>query len=188
MKLETVTVFPPTLATLAESEKYFRDRDGSLYITDVCEKMPRLLVTVFGSRTDHLQGQADHPHIAFLYNAFLANRLWVRLNPDPLYARQVALMNVGNFIDNKPKTSIDASAMDAQLEPEGLVPDYVFMDAVVAELADRRKKNKLDSVLTEPLVGYSNGAKVVAAGDAHEQVSQEQSNKAAVDKQSDTKH
>jgi hypothetical protein len=157
-KFETVVAWPENLATIAESEKYFQERDGSVYIKDVCEKMPKLLVEIFGSSTDHLQAQPDHPHIAYLYNTFLANKLWVRLNPDPLYCGQISGMNARTFIDNKPNASLEAAEIEQQLEQEGLMPDYAFMDATIAELADRTKTHKLGDILTEPLAAYSNGA------------------------------
>lgn len=158
VETETVVVFPPEVATLAESEKYFQERDGSGYLLELCQKMPGLLVSIFGSRVDHLQGQPDHPHIAYLYNTLLTHNMWVRLNPDPIYAGQIAGMNAGNFVDNKPKASIDASQIEPQLEPEGIIPDYAYMDAAISELADRKRAGKPDAVLSEPLVNYSNGA------------------------------
>jgi hypothetical protein len=161
--LERLKVFgdkwPNAVARLSESEAYFQERDGALYIPDVCQKLPSLLVTVLGTRLDHYQRQPDHPHIALQYNAWLANRAqWVRLNPDPLYAGQVSGMNPRNFVDNKPNAPIDASAMDIHLEPDGLVPDYVFMEACIAELADRKRANNLKPTLEAPLVSYTNGA------------------------------
>src|SRR5206468_3958890 len=81
---------------------------------------------------------------------------WVRLNPDPLYVAQMARMNPGNFIDNKPNAAIDATAMDGCLEPEGVVPDYIFMDAAAAELSDRLKANKLGD-LTATIAAYTYG-------------------------------
>lgn len=156
-QMETVTIWPEGLATIAESESYFQDRDGSLVLPEVCAKLPKLLVGIFGSTVDHLEGQPDHPHIAWLYNAFLSNFVWVRLNPDPLYAGQIAEMNAGNFVDNKANASLDAAQIEPYLEPEGLIPDYAFMDATVAELSDRSEKGRRDN-LTEPLTNYSNGA------------------------------
>jgi len=161
--LERLKVFgdewPATVATLAESEAYYEERDGSLYVKDICEKLPSLMVTVFGTRLDHNQRQSDHPHVALLYNTWLHHRCrFVRLNPCPKYVAQVAVMNASTFPDNKPNGEIDASTMAAHLEPEGIVPDYVLMEASIAELSDRRKLNKLDATLAAPLVEYSNGA------------------------------
>ncbi|HEY9717699.1 MAG TPA: hypothetical protein V6C69_09535 [Trichormus sp.] len=160
---ETVNVrflnWPDRVATLDESEAYFKDRDGSLFIEGLCEKYPALLVTVFGSQIDHLQRQPDHPNIALLYNAFLADKCdWVRLNPDPLYVGQAATMNIRNFVNNKPNAPVDASAIVEQLEPEGLVPDFLYMDATVSELADRVQKKKETVTLDAVLVDYKYGA------------------------------
>lgn len=166
--LERLQVFgsrwPESVASLSQSEAYFEERDGSLYIADLCRKFPSLLVLVFGSRLDHYQRQPDHPHIALHYNAWLANKArWVRLNPDPLYVGQVAGMNASNFVNNKPNSAIDASTMDMYLEPEGLIPDYVFMEAAIAELADRKRAKNVNLTLAAPLVTYSNGAEAQPA-------------------------
>jgi hypothetical protein len=152
--------WPETVATLPECERYFHQRDGSLYLTDVAKDRPDLLVCVFGSALDHLQRQSDHPHISLNYNNWLANRMkFVRLNPDSVYIGAIGGMNAGNFIDNKPNSSVDAHEIDKHLEPEGLVPDYVFMEAAISELADRKRANNLSHEgLPAPLVNYSNGA------------------------------
>jgi hypothetical protein len=151
--------WPKTVANVAQSEKYFQDRDGSLYINDLAKQMPNLFVCIFASVLDHLQRQPDHPHISLNYNAWLADKVrFVRLNPDPVYVGTVATMNRGTFVDNKPNASIDASTIEEFLEPEGLIPDYVYVEAAAAELADRKKTNNLAETLTEPLVTYWNGA------------------------------
>jgi hypothetical protein len=152
-------VWPDSIATLKESEAYFEERDGSLYIAKIIEKFPNLLVMVFGSEVDHLQRQLDHPHIALNYNAWLSNKAkWVRLNPDQYYMAAAAQMNKGNFKNNPPKSPIDASEMNIFLESEGIVPDYVFMDGCIAELADRLRTKNLRGNLTDVLVQYNNGA------------------------------
>ncbi|MBI4533071.1 MAG: hypothetical protein HY711_03915, partial [Candidatus Melainabacteria bacterium] len=161
--LERLSVFnktwPSSVANIKEAEAYYQERDGSLYIREICQQSPPPMVAVFGSRLDHVQRQPDHPHIALQYNSWLANKArWVRLNPDPCYMAQISGMNPGNFVDNKPNTSIDASAMDIYLEPEGLVPDYVFMEALIAELSDRQHVGNFNAVLTAPLINYANGA------------------------------
>lgn len=151
--------WPPTIATVAESEAYFQERDGLMSIAEICQKLPGLLVTVFASKLDHTQRQSDHPHIALQYNAWLANKLkWVRLNPDPVYVSCVADMNARNFVNNQPNSSIDASDIDQYLEPEGLIPDYTFMDAAIAELADRLRSGKQLSLLSCPIFKYTNSA------------------------------
>jgi hypothetical protein len=150
--------WPQTVATLKESEAYFQERDGVVLIPAICSKYPQLLVTVFGSHIDHLQRQPDHPHIVLQYNSWLDNGIhWVRLNPEPIYVGQMANMSVHNFVYNKPNGPIEASAIADHLEPEGMLKDYVFIDAAIAELADRKQANNLTSPLDEPLVNYTNG-------------------------------
>jgi hypothetical protein len=150
------TKWPKTIASLAESEAYFNERDGSLFLQELAKEMPNLFICVVGTRLDHLQRQPDHPHIPLNYNSWLANKIkFVRLNPDPIYIGTAAGMNSRNFSDNKPGASVDADDVDALLEPEGLVPDYLFIDAAVAELADRKRTGNLKPELTEPIVSYS---------------------------------
>jgi hypothetical protein len=151
--------WPFSVATTEAAEDYFQERDGSLYISSICSKYPNLLVTVFGSTLDHLQRQHDHPHIFFQYNAWLDNGVhWVRLNPEPIYLQFIANMNMRNFPNNKPNTALEPDDIDSVLEPEGILKDFTYMDACIAELADRAKTKNLNSPLLEPLVSYANGA------------------------------
>ncbi len=149
--------WPKRVATLAETEKFFQDRDASLYVKQIPLQYPDMLVTIFGSKLDGEQRQPDHPHIALMYNLWLsAKPKWLRLNPDPKYVGFIADMNSGNFIDNKPDASIDAHTIDAYLEPEGFIPDYKYMEATISELADRTKKDNLKTPLFTVLVDYQN--------------------------------
>lgn len=151
--------WPKQVADVKEAQGYFSERDGSLYIKKVVEHFPNLMVTIFASRLDHLQRQPDHPHIALQYNAWLDNRAkFLRLNPDPSYVAAASEMRAGSFVDNAPNATIDSDSIDQHLEPEGLIPDYVFMEAAAAELADRAYTGKGGVALTAPLVNYSNGA------------------------------
>ena len=168
---KSVKEWPKTIANLSESEAYFNERDGSLYLKQLGSAMPNLFVCVIGTRMDHLQRQADHPHIPLNYNAWLTNKVkFVRLNPDPYYIGAAAEMNSANFSDNKPGASVDADALDSALEPEGLIPDYLFVDAAVAELSDRKKTGNLAATLTAPIVAYkplvdtASGAPALAVG------------------------
>ncbi len=157
LKLFPPKRWPKRVATLSETEKYFQDRDATLYIKQLPLQYPDMLVTIFGSRLDHEQRQPDHPHIALSYNLWLASKpKWLRLNPDPKYVGFIADMNSGNFTENKPDASIDASAIETHLEPEGFIPDYKYMEAAIAELADRIKKDNLKPTLMNVLVDYQN--------------------------------
>lgn len=151
--------WPSTIATLAESEAYFQERDGSLYIAQVAKAFPKLLVGIFGSDVDHMQRQPDHPHITLQYNAWLESKIgWLRLNPDQIYVADLAQMNTRNFVNNPPNCAIDPSTMDTFLEPEGILPDYVYMEAMISELADRFRTNNLKHPLGGLLVKYNNGS------------------------------
>jgi len=156
--------WPKNIAGLAESEAYFHERDGSLFLRDVAKAMPNLFVCVIGTQLDHLQRQADHPHIPLNYNVWLTSKVrFVRLNPDPHYVGVISGMNSANFTDNKPNASVDAAEVDAHLEPEGLIPDYVFVQSAIAELADRKRANNVISVLIAPLVNYTASRDVTTA-------------------------
>ena len=155
--------WPSNVATVSEAEDFFQDRDGSLYVSQIASAYPKLLVGIFASSVDHAQQQIDHPHITFLYNLFLTNKVrWLRLNPDPQYVAAISSMNYANFVSNRPSSSIDSSTdaggLLSHLEPEGVVPDYVYVQALIAEMSDRLKTRKLKEFLRAPLVNYSNGA------------------------------
>ncbi len=150
----------PPVASYDESIAYFRERDGSQYVKELVQLKPELAVCIFGSHLDHLQRQPDHPHIAALYNQFLENKpKFLRLNPSSIYVGAVTFMKPSTFVENRPNSSINADALDQHLEPEGLIPDYAFMEAAVAELADRIHLTKWTKNIEEPLVTFSNGAK-----------------------------
>lgn len=149
--------WPSNLATVEEAEEFYSDRDGSIYLSQLAENYPKLLVGIFASAVDHNQQQPDHPHICFLYNRLLDRKIhWLKLNPDPRYLAAMSGMNTANFSDNKANDSIDVSELLTHLEGEGIVPDYLFMDAFVAELADRHKTKNLNE-LKQPLAGYVYG-------------------------------
>ncbi len=151
--------WPNTIATLEESENYFQERDGSLSISPVCTLYPKLLVTIVANQVDHLQTQPDHPHIVLQYNAFIDNGAhWVRLNPDSIYLASLCNMNKRNFAQNEPNSALDATAITDYLEPKGILKDYIFVEATIAELADRYRTKDNTSPLTEPICRYSNGA------------------------------
>ena len=148
--------WPTSIALPKVSNQYFEARDGSLYIKQVCETYPKLLVGLFGARVAHTQRQADHPHIAFMYNKFLeAKPKWLRLNPEPVYVSTICRMNVANFSANEPNSAIDATNIVEHLAPLGLVPEYAYMDALVAELSDRAKSGNLKFPLATMLSDYT---------------------------------
>lgn len=156
---EKETPWPETVATMKEAEEYWQERDGSLYIKQVAQKYPNLMVMLFGSQLDHEQRQSDHPHMAMHYNMWMgAKPRWVRLNPDPLYTGFTADMNPSSFVGNQPNEPIDAETIARHLEPEGMIPDYIYMQAVVSEMADRAKTNTVASPLRSVFVQYYNDA------------------------------
>ena len=153
------TSWPGQVAIAAESEAFFQERDGSIYLPSVAQKYPNLFITIYGSRLDHLQRQPDHPHILSQYNAWLdANAHWVRLNPESIYISTLANMSMRNFPNNKPNGAVDADSPSALLEPETVLAEWVFMDATIAELSDRKKSGNVSSPLEAPLCGYTSGA------------------------------
>lgn len=156
IKLE---MWPKTIATLAQSERYFKERNGALYINKIGKLFPDLLVTIFGSRIDHNEQQTDHPHIVLSYNRFLDSKIkWVRLNPARVYVGFTADMNPANFVNNKIKAPIDASKIENYLEPEGLIADTMYMRAAISELADRVQNKDLSCPLEGVLENYLNEA------------------------------
>lgn len=153
--------WPKTIARLHEVEEYFTERDGSLYIDSVVKNFPNTLIGIYASKVDLNEQQADHPNITYLYNLFLsAKPKWLRLNPDPTYAGFVADMNEGNFINNKPNEAIESDKIEVYLEPEGLISDHVFTEALISELADRAAANNLKVPLGKVIKAYLNEARI----------------------------
>jgi hypothetical protein len=151
--------WPKNVATPNEAEEFFANRDGSLFVETVAKEYPNLMVTIFASKADHYQQQPDHPHVVFLYNRFLDHGVrFLRLNPDPNYMVAIGGMNTINFCNNKPNASIDSDSIMNQLEGEGLLPDYVYIEAAIAELADRTKGKIYKESLNGVIVDYTNGA------------------------------
>lgn len=151
--------WPAKVATYAEASAYFKERDGYGAIPVVAAAYPKLMVSVFASYLDHGQRQPDHPHIWLQYKAWRAAKTgWLRLNPDPVYLATLSGLQSDNFKNNPINTDLQGTDLDPYLEPEGLLPDYVFMQATIAELSDRRKANKMIEVLAAPIVDYKNGA------------------------------
>ncbi len=148
--------WPNTIALPQVADAYFESRDGALHIKEVCEGYPDLLIGLFGARVAKTQRQADHPHIALLYNKFLdCKPKWLRLNPEPIYISTICKMNVNNFQANEPGCAIDAANIVEHLAPLGLVPEYAYMDALVAELSDRAKSGNLKHPLAAMLSDYT---------------------------------
>ena len=148
----------PPVATVDESLAYFRERDGSHYIKSIVQENPMMAFCIFGSHLDHLQRQPDHPHVAMLYNQLLeAKPKFLRLNPSSVYVAAVTFMKASTFSENRPNASIESDTIDQHLEPEGLIPDYAYMEAAAAELADRVHVGKWNKVIEEPYVPYING-------------------------------
>ncbi len=149
--------WPRGVATLKESEHFFQERDATLFVKQIPLQYPDLLVMIYGSKIDQEQSQPDHPHISLNYNLWHASKpKWLRLNPDPVYVGHVADMNAMNFVNNRPNAPIDNSTIEAHLEPEGFIPDYIYMQAAIAELADRAKKDYLKTPITTVLYNYMN--------------------------------
>lgn len=171
-----VEKWPEQVATLKESEAYYQDRDGSLYVEKLGELYPDLLVTIFGSRIDHHEQQTDHPHIALAYNLFLASGIkWVRLNPAKVYVGFTADMNPENFVNNKIKTPIEASKIEAYLEPEGYITDAMYLRGTISELADRIKHKDLTCPLDGVLENYLNEALIERQLEIEAQTSKDES-------------
>lgn len=150
------TKWPTTIAKMPTSKAYFEARDGAIYIKDVVAAYPKMLFGLFGARVAHTQRQPDHPHIAYLYNKlFECKPKWLRLNPEPVYVSTICKMNINNFSSNKPNSSLDAANIVEHLAPLGLVPEYAYMDALVAELSDRAKSGNFKSPLATMLSDYT---------------------------------
>ncbi len=146
-------IWPEQIAQADESIDFYKMRNASIYLPQLCVNMPSLMVMLVASVLDHRQIQEDHPHILLSYNALLESHpFWLKLNPEPVYIGKIASISTRTFPDVKPLTSIDSENITNYLEPEGIIPDYVFTEASISELADRYKFKNLSSPLTQTLV------------------------------------
>ena len=77
------TARPPEMASLAEAEEYWRQRDGSFHFDAIGKALPDLMVGIVAALRDHTQVQPDHPHVRRQYEGLrTAGVKFVRLNPD----------------------------------------------------------------------------------------------------------
>ncbi len=152
--------WPKQIALANEAIEFYKMRNASIYLPQLCVNMPSLLVMIVATVLDHKQIQEDHPHIVLQYNALLDSKpLWLKLNPEPIYISKIANMSARTFPNNKPLISLDAENINDYLEPEGLVPDYVYTEASISELADRIMFKNLSSPLKETLLAKYTKAK-----------------------------
>lgn len=147
---------PAHVPTLAEAREFCRYRDAAPHIPEAVRRCPKLAVIVYANERDHVQADPAHTHILEQVEGFQkAGARFVRLNPDRAYVEHVAsagpLRPRGvSFADNPAGKRWTRADIVQGLEPEGL-PAGVYMQAAVAELADRTQAGNwaanLDGVL-----------------------------------------
>jgi len=158
---------PPHIPSVAEAERFWRDREASAAVPDAVRKCPSAAVIVYAGERDHVQAAPDHPHILAQIEGFRqAKARFVRLNPDRAYVERILQAGPGllaaegrTFADNDAGRAWDRGNIREGLQPAG-PPIGLYMQAAVCELADRTQAGNwaanLDAVLypqapTEPV-------------------------------------
>lgn len=132
--------FPPDIATVEQARAYWSERDMAAGFEQLEACFDDLLVCIYAGRQDHVQAQSDCPHIRAQYTGLRRAGIgWVRINPDPVYARYVLGDCDHKLPANQPNQPVAAEAMWQMTEPARKELGNVFMAAGVCELADRVK-------------------------------------------------
>ncbi len=163
---------PAHIATAAETEEFWRPRNGESWFADAVRYNPQLMFLVEASESDHVQSAPDHPHVLIQYEGFrLAGARFVRLNPDRAYVESVLSRSAPSAVDNDAFLPFDHLSIRSALEPAGVdgVPTNVGVAAAIYELADRTQTNNVSPQLEGVLTSVKSAA---VAAPSHFQLEQ----------------
>ncbi len=133
------TALPPVVADTAETDSFWWWRASVYHFDNAAAKVPDLKVILVFSQDDHVQVAVDKPHIHQAFNGWHRNGIWVRLNPDEEYARQVAPPGPPGLPDNAANSepanwnNINSWALDERYN------SFIIAISAIAELCDREK-------------------------------------------------
>jgi len=132
--------FPEDVAAVEQATAYWSERDMAARFEQLESRFDDLLVCIYAGRQDHVQAQSDCPHIRAQYTGLRrAGIRWVRINPDPVYARYVLGHCEHELPANQPNQPVAAETMWQKTEPARKELGNAFVAAGVCELADRAK-------------------------------------------------
>ncbi len=148
---------PTWMASKAEVDAYWAERDGSLALGAVVNAFPEMPAIALASSVDHVQAQPDHPHVRSMVNGWRQfGGIFIRLNPDSAYLAKITGLDPTEFPDNLANLPIPYPGIDEMLEPEtvGQIPinSTVLQSAAIHELTDRTWADTLAADLNDVLL------------------------------------
>src|SRR3989344_233008 len=139
---------PENLATPELAEELWDFRETVFNYDKINKKIHVMLVF---AEKDHVQSVKDKPHIHQAYDGFTNNNIWIRLNPDAVYASSMdaSLTTPENDANTEPKDwlEIESWAHTNKVPAAKRIPL-----AAIAEMADRVHTNNWDKNINELLI------------------------------------
>lgn len=134
---------PSHIASLSQTQDFWKWRNGDLWIDSVRKKLSNLMFVIIATDTDHVQSAKDHPHVYIQYEHFrTAGIRFVRLNPDRAYVEYCLGYTQPAAKDNDAFTQYTRLTIRDKFQPE-IIADSINSAASVCELADRTCANNI---------------------------------------------
>jgi hypothetical protein len=154
-------VYPPVppshIASLSQTQEFWKWRNGDLWIDSARNKLPNLMFITIATDSDHVQSAKDHPHIYIQYEHFRSSGVrFVRLNPDRAYVEYCLGYTQPAAKDNDAFVQYTRLTIRDKFEPE-IIPDTINSAASVSELADRTCSNNITTNLTSVIYCTTTG-------------------------------
>jgi len=145
--------WPTWLDTPEESQNFWQIRDAAQNYDALAKKHPDLKLLILTSVDDHVQTVLGKPHIRQPFEAFLRNKMWVKLNPSKASVSAVdqRLASRSDLPDNVPNAAPADWNNYNYAYPEN-IPDPIFYAAAVREMAEQVRASSIvtDSGSSKP--------------------------------------
>lgn len=152
------SAWPSWLDTPEESENFWKIRDAAQNYDALAKKRSDLKLLILTSVEDHVQTVLGKPHIRQPFEAFVRNKMWVKLNPSRASVSAVdqRLASRSDLPDNAPNTAPADWNNYNYAYPEN-IPDPIFYAAAVREMAEQVRASSIatNSVLSKPWLASS---------------------------------
>ncbi len=159
----TPATWPEDVATYDETVAAWPSRITVHHYPAFITGLSDLKVMLVFAASDHVQAPPSKPHIHQAWDGFRHTAgLWVRMNPDRAYIRDIDPAYETGFPDNpanaEPEDWYDIASWGFSAAPLPAVRKDVWL-ASVAEMADRVHFDQWDDNIAQVLVGSTNLAK-----------------------------
>ena len=149
-----LTSWPSIIATPVEADTFWWWREAVMHFDNAALKVPGIKVMLIFSEDDHVQATLDKAHIHQAYAGWRRNGIWVRLNPDEAYTRDIHPPIPPGGPDNPANTApTNWNLVNSWAVPE-IYNSLAFAAAGVAEMCDRVKfnvwTNDLSAIISPP--------------------------------------